>query len=686
MGRRLTCVTALVCALAACGGAQADAAGRTWFVRAAASAVGDGSMQRPFATLVAVEQAAAPGDTIVVLPSPSATPPLEGGIALKAGQRLVGAGPAVAGLGTASPAPRIENSSAAQHSGDAIVLADGVEVSNVAVVGAFRGGIYGSDVKDVSVHDNNVTATNTSCTTGFVVQPFILPTSVPGVGVPFSSGLSNGWAAIMVDENHTATNVSIDGNLVHDAGCADGIDVRASGTADIAAQVDHNTLTRLRQDSSKSSELAIGMQTTDTARLVAEVDNNNESYIGTATVGDFGQADSEGVFENTAGRSHLVEHVDHNVFAHGLGHVSANCVEMAASNGGPTEAMTLTNSTCDYVVGDIVEAANLSTDATLTLSIDHVEASHSTFAGAQAQAPVLPGDDGDCLLEVTSGSGSTTDVTINHSQFTNCVADGLGEVSNVVDGTNAPAKQIGFDVENSRIGANQLSNLRVANVTAVQELDGKIEKSDLSQSAGTPVILDNRFGALHTGNTRLDLGGGALGSTGQNCIFGGAQADATTLNYDLAAKHDWWGSPNGPAPGRTLATGGTISYEPVLTNDACGPTSPPVATSPPSSSPLGPSTPGCIDRRRFSFRLHHPRGERVVSAVVFVDGKIAKRARGRDLRRVALRRLPQGDFVVKIRTTTNTGAIATSRRRYRGCSKSRPHNHTAPKPRRVARR
>ncbi|MDX6643997.1 MAG: hypothetical protein QOD76_1959, partial [Solirubrobacteraceae bacterium] len=369
-------------------GRHGSGSGKTWYVSAAAGNTGDGSRHRPFGTLAAVESVAGAGEEIVVLPSAASVPALEGGIALKAGQKLVGGGPPVVGVKASAAAPRIANSSSTRHAGDAIVLADGVEVSNIAVVGAYRGGIYGSNVKRVNIHGNDVTSTNTSCTTGFIVQPFILPTSAPGVGAPFSSGLSNGWAAIMVDESHTTTNVSIVGNLVHDANCADGIDVRASGTADITAQVRHNTLTRLRQDSSKESELAIGMQTTDTSRLVAELDSNSETYIGTATAGDFGQADSEGVFANSSGRSHLVEHVDRNTFAHGLGHLSANCVEMAASNGGPTMEMTLTNSTCDYVVGDIIEAANLSKDATMTLSIDHVRASHSTFAGAQAQAPV----------------------------------------------------------------------------------------------------------------------------------------------------------------------------------------------------------------------------------------------------------------------------------------------------------
>jgi hypothetical protein len=96
----------------------------------------------------------------------------------------------------------------------------------------------------------------------------------------------------------------------------------------------------------------------------------------------------------------------------------------------------------------------------------------------------------------------------------------------------------------------------------------------------------------------------------------------------------------------------------------------------PVSVPFGPSTLACVDRRGFSFRLHHPRGERVVRAVAYVNGRVTRRARGRNLRRLALRALPHGNFVVKIRTTTNTGAIATSERRYRSCSKTRPHNHT----------
>jgi hypothetical protein len=537
---------------------------KTWFVRAAGNSGGHGSRRRPFEALSAVQRASHPGDRIVVLRSRRT---LDGGIKLKPRQRLVGAGPWVRRLRPSAPAPKIENSS---PSGDAIELADGVTVSNIAVVGADRGGIYGSNVRNVSVRGNHLSATNTSCTTGFVVQPFVLPTTAPGVGVPFSSGLANGWAAIMVDEARGSASVSIDRNVVNDVACGDGIDIRASGAALVKADVERNRLTRLHQGAGQQSILAIGMQTTGTARLAAHVDRNRETYIGTASVGDFGEADSEGLFANSAGRSHLTEHAAHNTFAHGLGHISANCVEAAASNGGPTMHIKLSDSTCEHVVGDVLEAANLSRDATLTFEVDHVRAAHSTFVGSTEFHQAEPGDDGDCMLEVASGAASTTIVKVRDSVFTKCVADGLGVVSNVVDGSR-PVRRLRFAVENSRIADNKLSNLRVVNATPISRLEGRVDDTDLSKSEGTPVILEGLDTSDGT-HARLDLGGGSLGSRGHNCIFGGAQTDVEAVNYDLWAGHDWWGAPGGPAAGRAVAAGGTISDKAPLATAACGPT------------------------------------------------------------------------------------------------------------------
>src|SRR5580704_12907976 len=85
------------------GAVFSEAAAAEWFVSAAASQGGNGSLQAPFNSLAAVQQASGPGDTIFVLPSTIQSAPLDGGIALKPGQRLIGAGPPV--VGAAAPVP-----------------------------------------------------------------------------------------------------------------------------------------------------------------------------------------------------------------------------------------------------------------------------------------------------------------------------------------------------------------------------------------------------------------------------------------------------------------------------------------------------------------------------------------------------------------------------------------------------
>src|SRR4051812_49504536 len=93
--------------VAAVGGA-APAHAATWHVRAGAGG-GTGSQGSPFGSLQAVQAAAGPGDTIVVDPAPRATAPLDGGIPLEPGQRLVGGGPPVAGAGSLATLPVLTN-------------------------------------------------------------------------------------------------------------------------------------------------------------------------------------------------------------------------------------------------------------------------------------------------------------------------------------------------------------------------------------------------------------------------------------------------------------------------------------------------------------------------------------------------------------------------------------------------
>src|SRR4051794_39730292 len=114
-------------------------------VRAGAS--GNGTAQAPFGSLTDVETAAGPGDTIVV---DAADKPLDGGIALKPGQRLEG------GPRSASSLPLLTNTQAARLDGDAVRLADGATVSGLVIRGAVRGGIYGLDSVGVTIKGNDV--------------------------------------------------------------------------------------------------------------------------------------------------------------------------------------------------------------------------------------------------------------------------------------------------------------------------------------------------------------------------------------------------------------------------------------------------------------------------------------------------------------------------------------------------
>jgi len=89
-----------------------------------------------------------------------------------------------------------------------------------------------------------------------------------------------------------------------------------------------------------------------------------------------------------------------------------------------------------------------------------------------------------------------------------------------------------------------------------------------------------------------------------------------------------------------------------------------------------PAKRGCVDHRRFRFRLRQPRGGRIVSVAVYVNGRRVIRRRAHRIGAVTLRRLPLGVFEVKLVARASFGRRIVSTRTYRGCRKSRPRTHT----------
>jgi hypothetical protein len=87
----------------------------------------------------------------------------------------------------------------------------------------------------------------------------------------------------------------------------------------------------------------------------------------------------------------------------------------------------------------------------------------------------------------------------------------------------------------------------------------------------------------------------------------------------------------------------------------------------------------CVSRRLFTIHLHAPRGQRLASARVYVNGHRVRILRGRRLHApVNLRGLPRGRFSVKIVMRTTSGRRLTRVRHYRTCTPKRVHRR-APK-------
>jgi hypothetical protein len=528
---------------------------RTLYVRAGAVVDGDGTATAPFASLAAVETASEAGDEIVVLPVPLNVPPLDGGIALKPHQKLIGGGPSVNIETLPAELPRITNTDTVQHSGDAVVLADDVEVRNLVILNAYRGGIYGSDVNHVEIHDNNLAGTNTSCTPGFYVY-------FPG-DLPL---LANGWAAIMVDEDKAITFLSIEHNYIHDGTCHDGIDIRATGSAQVAANVSSNTITRIAQGPAVRSVLAIGLQTRNAAVLTVVSDHNSETYIGSP------DADCEGLFVNqTSGV--VTWSINHNTFAHGIGGISCNGAEFYNVAGTSTANLYISHSLFEDNPGDMIEEDNGGdTGSVMSLTLDDVTIRHATFAKASPPEPkFITGDTWDnlgrCMDQFSWGHENFNILRVIHSRISDCAGDAIG--SDVTGGVfqlqsrnqeinlgDAVGDSVLIDIEDSKIEGTKQYALHFANHAAMNQLTIRVENTFLGNAQGPAIVGFDQDAA--TRDVEIDLGGGKAMSGGGNCILGASNLALEVTGYEAFAASNWWGSAKGLSLAKSSLTNGTF--------------------------------------------------------------------------------------------------------------------------------
>jgi hypothetical protein len=569
--------TAAVAVVVSGGAAMADGKGsnghqREWYVSASATAGGDGSRKAPFNSLAKVQQASSPGDTITVLASPVSVAPLDGGIVLKPGQRLVGdgppvlhpgpalvkGGPAVMAPSSASSLPRIANTSNVTNSGDAVTLADDTQVENLVIAGAFRGAIHGQDVIDVNLRGNDISGFNTSGTRGFVVQPFFLESYTAGIANDVANGLPAGWAAILIDTTNVSASLSVNDNYVHDGVCGDGIDIRGQNTGYVSAQINSNFVTRLKQCSNVSTIEGIGTQVTGSSRMRASLFGNTEADNGNPG------ANMDSLFVNPAEAGTLVETIDHNVYLNGIGGASTNGMEFILSNGSANATVTITNSFFMGNPGDMLEEFNRGgAGSTATLILDHVTVEQTTFTGGlptYANPPgsaASPDNTGECLGIGSVGTNDTTILQMIDSSFTGCDNNGIEVTNNHPNGSGdgvGPPHTVVLDINNSTISGSRFYNLWINDVTPLTNLKVRVEDSDLSGSGSGVAVAFDQQSTGGTSTAAIDLGGGALGSHGRNCVFGGAIFDLEAAGYNVSARNNWWGAAGGPQQNKVVET------------------------------------------------------------------------------------------------------------------------------------
>ena len=117
--------------------------------------------------------------------------------------------------------------------------------------------------------------------------------------------------------------------------------------------------------------------------------------------------------------------------------------------------------------------------------------------------------------------------------------------------------------------ANAVNGLYVWNEGSIGSLTLSAEGNDILGSQDWGLLMVDA-GTIVTSS--IDLGGGVLGSNGQNRIVGSGLGEALIYAMAVIAKYNWWGSAQGPR--LELLSGATLDFEPILTAQPGGPLPP----------------------------------------------------------------------------------------------------------------
>ena len=541
--------------------ASTAGAASTWHVKADAAGGGDGSQNRPFATLQEVEARSQPGDTIRVVPSGK---PLDGGIQLKDGQRLMGLGnPVTKSAGGARPT--ITNTSSARYDGDAIRLANNNLVQNIHIDRAARAGVFGVNaaraqirgnlITNNMIQENNLPRLEALWPKGFVLYEsqgnhfggITLLSCGPAASsycVTYAPGRPG---AASMDPLVIADNVIRDSNL-------EGIMLLSDGGGAVTYTVTNNEIRDISLQLPRPEALtpALPIVRSRAFTLIALNGSNatlNLSGFRADNLAPQGNYAADGIVLLTGGTRPVV---------------NARLSDLVVLN---------SRQTGEVNNGDSIEIQHRgATDGVLNVDIRRADLRDPASANIK-------------VLEASNPTNGSYDISISDSVLSNANPAGMPDAQIRFSGASGGTKAFKLAVRNTKISGigGAIGVLNPNNLDTLNVLVENSSFSDLTQPSGakpTPAINVTHPADRKLGVAVIDVGGGALGSKGRNRFVNNPQVDLSITNGSTAtairvdAANNYWGGGApvmAPAASPDVSLSGNVTLSPLksghLTSD-----------------------------------------------------------------------------------------------------------------------
>jgi hypothetical protein len=529
-------------------------AASTWYVKADASAGGDGSRNRPFAALEQVEAASRPGDTIRVLPSMR---PLDGGIQLKDGQRLTGLGGQVTKAAAGGPRPTITNTSAQRYNGDAVRLANNNVVENIHVDDAARAGIFGvnaarPEIRGTLITNNMTQANDLRRLERLWPAGFVLYQSqgnhFGGITLLACGPGASSYCAMHAPERAGGANFGeavIAGNVIRDSNL-EGIMLLTDTGAMVSFAITDTVVRDLSLKLPRPESLTppVGIVRSRAFTLIAL--NHSQvrltlSRFHAENLSPAGNYATDGIVFLTGGDSPVV---------------NARIADAAVLN--PRMVGEVNN-------GDSIEIQHRGTTNGV-LNIDMTRLDLRDPASANIK-----------ILEAANPTNGVYNLTVSDSVFTNAnPAGGLdGQIR--LSGASNGTKKFSLAVRNTKFSGFG-GAIGILNANNMETLNVLVENSSLSEftapAGAKPIaaVTVTHPADKMLGTAVIDLGGGPLGSRGRNRFMKNAGLDLSVSNANAAtapiqvdaAGNYWEGGPT------DIAISGNVKFNrpPNLTSNS----------------------------------------------------------------------------------------------------------------------